>query len=446
MKRIIILSCVLLLASVSRAQETERPFFLNATRLQLGASANIYRFRGDEAVQNFSNSAVRPGFEFAVEHKSWKFSLPAQFGRIAWNNNGPDSLSNFSTSFVCTGLNFQWRILADDRKLSPFVGAGYNMIFFNVDSDLRNGSGDKYHLWKDGSIRDLEQLPQNVDEAKIIQRDYTYETRLLNNQRMTAYPLMVGLSSPLTDKIRMNLTYSVLFIQGDNLDNSVSQKGWDHLSSISLSLSWTIPPKRAYNSKPLNNSPAVDYSSVDFDALDKQDEDGDGVPDIRDKCFGTPKGAPVDENGCTSDSDADGIPDFVDAEPNSPENVRVHNDGTAWSDEEYQQYTNDSLSYFVQTLRKVNKNSRPFPVRKYIPTVAFQHWNAILEAHPEWIKERLVQADPLPKQFKVFDTDRNGFLSTTELENAVNRLFDGNTKAFDEDLLRKAIEYAFRNQ
>ncbi|MEZ5172986.1 MAG: hypothetical protein R2850_05650 [Bacteroidia bacterium] len=357
-----------------------------------------------------------------------------------------DTIINFSSSFVCTGLNVQWRILRDDRKLSPFIGAGYNMMFYNVNSDFRNSAGSEYHLWTDGSIRNLEELPQNVDDAVIIQRDYKYETRVVSNQNMTVYPLFAGLSGPLTDKIQLNVTYSLLFIQGDNLDNSVTTKGWDRMSSISVGLSWTIPPKRKYIYKQPDNAPIIDYNSVDFEAIDAQDEDDDGVPDLIDRCYGTPKGAPVNEFGCTTDSDGDGIPDFVDVQPDSPENVRVHNDGSAWSDEEYQKYTNDSLSYFVQMLRKVNKNSRPYPVKKYIPTTAYQHWNSILEAHPEWIKERLAKADPLPSEFKVFDTDKNGFLSISELENAVNRLFDGNSKTFDENLLRKAIEYAFRNQ
>jgi OmpA-OmpF porin, OOP family len=47
------------------------------------------------------------------------------------------------------------------------------------------------------------------------------------------------------------------------------------------------------------------------------DSDGDGVPDDRDKCPGTPKGVKVDADGCPLDSDGDGVPDYRDKCPNN---------------------------------------------------------------------------------------------------------------------------------
>lgn len=43
-----------------------------------------------------------------------------------------------------------------------------------------------------------------------------------------------------------------------------------------------------------------------------KDEDGDGVVDKYDKCFGTPQGVEVDEKGCPKDADGDGVPDYLD--------------------------------------------------------------------------------------------------------------------------------------
>ena len=48
------------------------------------------------------------------------------------------------------------------------------------------------------------------------------------------------------------------------------------------------------------------------------DSDQDGVPDYQDRCPNTPKGAPVDANGCPQDSDGDGVPDYLDRCPNTP--------------------------------------------------------------------------------------------------------------------------------
>ncbi|QNH63121.1 OmpA family protein [Hymenobacter sediminicola] len=46
-----------------------------------------------------------------------------------------------------------------------------------------------------------------------------------------------------------------------------------------------------------------------------KDEDGDGVPDRKDKCPATPAGVAVDEKGCPLDGDGDGVPDYQDQCP-----------------------------------------------------------------------------------------------------------------------------------
>lgn len=53
-------------------------------------------------------------------------------------------------------------------------------------------------------------------------------------------------------------------------------------------------------------------SIVEFSFGKAKDEDGDGVPDKKDKCPGTPPGVAVDENGCPLDRDGDGVPDYKD--------------------------------------------------------------------------------------------------------------------------------------
>lgn len=58
------------------------------------------------------------------------------------------------------------------------------------------------------------------------------------------------------------------------------------------------------------------------------DSDGDGVIDTRDLCPGTPPGTPVDVNGC-SDIDGDGISDRIDSCPSSPAGQAVMTNGCA---------------------------------------------------------------------------------------------------------------------
>lgn len=57
------------------------------------------------------------------------------------------------------------------------------------------------------------------------------------------------------------------------------------------------------------------------------DEDGDGVPDKKDKCPRTPRGAIVDAVGCPIDSDGDGVWDGLDQCPDTPQGCKVDSKG-----------------------------------------------------------------------------------------------------------------------
>jgi len=60
-----------------------------------------------------------------------------------------------------------------------------------------------------------------------------------------------------------------------------------------------------------------------------RDSDGDGVPDINDRCPDTPAGVPVDADGCPypADSNGDGVPDDQGACPDTPPGVAVDDRG-----------------------------------------------------------------------------------------------------------------------
>ncbi len=58
-----------------------------------------------------------------------------------------------------------------------------------------------------------------------------------------------------------------------------------------------------------------------------RDSDGDGVDDAHDRCPNTPRGTPVDANGCPRDADHDGVPDNLDRCPNTPANTPVDANG-----------------------------------------------------------------------------------------------------------------------
>ncbi len=57
------------------------------------------------------------------------------------------------------------------------------------------------------------------------------------------------------------------------------------------------------------------------------DSDGDGVPDDKDTCSGTPKGAKVNAQGCELDGDKDGVVDRLDKCPTTPAGRTVNAEG-----------------------------------------------------------------------------------------------------------------------
>jgi len=59
------------------------------------------------------------------------------------------------------------------------------------------------------------------------------------------------------------------------------------------------------------------------------DSDGDGVVDSKDRCPRTPAGARVDANGCPIDSDGDGVADGIDQCPNTAKGAKVDARGCA---------------------------------------------------------------------------------------------------------------------
>jgi len=104
-----------------------------------------------------------------------------------------------------------------------------------------------------------------------------------------------------------------------------------------LSQSVDLRLEARYNLDFLNSKGAIQDSTVyvwntmlgvrwKFGA-DPNDDDGDGVPNSRDKCPDTPKGVVVDANGCPIDSDGDGVPDYLDKCPNTPKGTQVGPDG-----------------------------------------------------------------------------------------------------------------------
>lgn len=136
--------------------------------------------------------------------------------------------------------------------------------------------------------------------------------------------LGLGVRVTLTDFLDLSLQTLLNYSFDDNYDGMPFTLAQAQLNSA-----------RVAGNKPLHD--IYMYHSVGFvfsfgdngrgAAYKFGDEDGDGVTDEYDKCPGTPKGWPVDEDGCPLDEDKDGVPDHLDKCPGTPAGVAVDADG-----------------------------------------------------------------------------------------------------------------------
>jgi len=380
----------------------------------------------------FRNYAVLAGFNYS------DFRVSAVGGA---------DVNNFRAFF--SGGDAQLRYaFRTNNGLAPFVQAGFGYGTFSSFGDRLDAQNRPYFAWSDGSLRNISESDPAAENAIVLNRDHTYESRLNSGQSTIYIPVSLGASMEINASLSLFASVQMQFLQSDNIDNSTTQSGWDRMQSLQLGIRFS--PKRVEKKSASPKEPKPDlkrFDDVDFDALFQSDEDGDGIIDYYDRCLGTPKGAPVDVNGCTPDSDGDGYVDFVDAEPDSPANAKVDRNGRAYTDSEIQQQYNDSIGLFVQVLRKVHKGSRPYPVRKYIPIESLKRYEELEALHPEWKPIGGGLDKSIPAELRGFDRNKDNRISVYELEWFLNAIFLHPEGAREKlDLLQQAKIYVLEKQ
>lgn len=148
-------------------------------------------------------------------------------------------------------------------------------------------------------------------------------------------PVGLGAKFKLSDRVALDLGYTMKFIDADNFDGiyakypSNDKFSYTHAglefslgSKSKPDLNWTNPVAVMYDELKDNSlrqeveALKTRVSNVEQSVEDlKKDSDGDGVADYLDKCPNTPAGAKVDGAGCELDTDGDGIPDWKDKCP-----------------------------------------------------------------------------------------------------------------------------------
>jgi hypothetical protein len=289
----------------------------------------------------------------------------------------------------------------------------------------------RYYYWSDGTTRDKPESPENELTSVLLQRDYKYETDLreLNLDGQGKYPQIAfgipidfGVEMRLHRRLTMKAGATYHFNFNDNVDNISSKgegdrkgnKGGDRFWFTYVTFHFDLfsqPPMTIYDRH---------YVDVDFNSIDAEDEDGDGVIDLWDESAQTPPGVKVDNRGRPIDTDIDGIPDFRDDEINSAKGAMVNLKGVTMTEEE---------QIAASTLKPGIPSDR---ICDYYPSECE-------EDGPR--KFRVVYVD-IPEKYKEVDVNNDNYISVDELNITIDKFFDFSS-SFTIDDIYELTEFFF---
>lgn len=334
-------------------------------RPQIEAGLGVLNYYGD--VGNLGGSgrtySLNWGYHVAIKNQisnSFGVDIFAMFGKVSGTERFDYSDANFETPIHMGGISVNYNfnaLLPKDRLITPYVSLGIASFEFDPKGDKYDADGNKYHFWSDGTLRDQPQTVAKSNDAVILVRDNVYETdlRQSNSDKSDRYPLR-ALSLPIGAGVNLKVTESFSISMGatfhytftDDLDNirsndqtySSTKKGNDYLLYSNVGLIYDLQ----YRKK--NDFKIPSDQKGNFQGLEYEDEDGDGIADIIDLCPFTPSDAKVNMYGCPVDTDNDGVPDYADLEPNSVPGAVVNSDGVTLTDQDFE---NMYLTYIDST-------------------------------------------------------------------------------------------------
>ncbi len=360
-------------ASVKAKADSTRPKppSIPVLKPTIGMGAGVFTFYGDVNNSSLvSPSTSRIAYQLSIGKDLNRF-LNLEF-YVLWGEMGANERStsrnlNFETTVHMGGLRIAYNFdhfLPKKRNVEPWISAGVEGFEYLSKTDLYDANGNKYYYWSDGSIHNLDQNDVNAANSIILIRDYSYESdiREMNldgfgkyPERSWAVPVGAGITFLLNEKWRLKIGATMHFTFTDYIDgvtgNSTGTRKGDPKNDNFLMTAFSLHYDLMGVKRPGELPDTVDYSGVDFVAIDALDSDGDGVVDVSDNCPGTPYGVIVDGHGCPLDDDNDGVPNFLDKEPNSPSGALVDKDGVALNDSTialgYRMYV-DSTGEFIK--------------------------------------------------------------------------------------------------
>lgn len=406
--------------------------FFNTAFAQLSVTGQVsgLKYLGDVGQKNNANffSDMRLGYNLSIEYRIGKvlgIGIDGLYGKLAGTDNDKTSHLNFESKIMGGGLNlyaFFDKLGEKEKEVAPYIHAGFGYLMFDPYGDLRDKNGTVYNYWSDGSIRNLSEQPSNEPLSVILKRDYTYETQLkdsLKSYARNTFYIPVGIGAKFQMGFRTSLRIGVAYniCMSDYIDN-YKKGGNDSWASASVGINVHFGKK-----------PQDSYSGVDFKAVDNSDTDGDGVKDIDDRCFGTPKGVKVDAKGCPEDKDDDGVFDYMDKELTTKKGAKVDGNGVTIDEDAMakRQLEWDSLSV------ERSEGFNAAPSLAYLEKVE----NKSKENQSKSGKTSSIPADFLPA-----DINKDGYISAKEITQTIDAFFEGDS-SFNVEKINRLIDFFF---
>lgn len=341
---------------------------------RVGVGAGVFTFFGDVNDNNYQHIFTSTyGVELAASgnlSRYFDLDLTAIYGNIGVNerNAAGRNLNFKSEMFIGTaGVSYNFNHLYKKPGIiQPFIGVGVSFINFDSKSDMFDANGNRYYYWADGSIMSLAENDPNKEQAVGLQRDYTYETDLRdeNQDQLGKYdqftfsiPVTAGVDFKMGRRLSARLSSSFYYTLTDLIDD-ISKEGSgsrqgnsrnDMMLFTSMTVSYSIGVGQDY----AKSSKSKYYEGVDFYAMRLADSDEDGVNDFDDRCAMTPTGVKVDEKGCPLDSDQDVIADYRDKEDSTKLGAVVNLEGVTLTDEMMFESYKDSVATIHSKMNEV---------------------------------------------------------------------------------------------
>ena len=275
-----------------------------------------FNFKGDISDNRNTGIIGQSGFQIGLSANLSEFinaSILMEEGVVRVDGiNREDLPTNFMSTINTIGIRFDYNFknIFKNKLLTPYIGLGLSYLKFDSKGSFDN-TNDEYEI-------DL--LSQwLVDPAN----SEAY------SQKGIDIPLSIGLNLKINDRLNLKIGTSYHYTNTDYIDNILDGSSDKYF----VNSAHVVYDLHCYNCEE-KYVPEIhdDYIAVDFDALDREDEDKDGVVDIDDFCIGTPSGVEVDDQGCPIDTDNDNVPDYLDKEANTPKGAVVNANGIQLTD------------------------------------------------------------------------------------------------------------------